>query len=109
MTAQSPSPWDPGLQNERTALAWVRSVLALLAVSLIAARVAVDDRPVLALILAGVALAVSAVALRYSYRRYRTARTALFAAGALPDGRAPLAVTALVVVLGVSAVVLIVA
>ncbi|WP_158013563.1 DUF202 domain-containing protein, partial [Carbonactinospora thermoautotrophica] len=41
----TPRLWDPGVQNERTALAWARTALGLTVCALLAARLARTHEP----------------------------------------------------------------
>jgi len=84
------TPFDPGLQPERTALAWRRTGLALLTGSLVAARILPElFGPSSALL--GVAGAAAAAALLAAvHRRYRSHHRTLHQHGdrvALADGR----------------------
>ncbi|MFD2028129.1 DUF202 domain-containing protein [Promicromonospora aerolata] len=93
--------YDPGLQTERTLLAWRRTCLAFGVASLVAMRFTVEAAGVLA-VFAGVigsGLAVAAyVAAAVGYRR---ANTALHSTGSLDHGAAPIALaTAAALVLG---------
>ncbi len=97
----SPQPFDSGRQNERTALAWTRTGLALLAAVLIAARITVPDIGVVAVAFAAVALPLAGAVVLLAARRYRAARAAVGTRRALPDGRLPVAVAAVVVTLAV--------
>ncbi|GAA3927951.1 DUF202 domain-containing protein [Microbacterium soli] len=93
---------DPGLQPERTALAWQRSALALAGGSVVTLRLLppVIGIPALVLGFAGVALALAV--LIGSHRRYRRRRAAL--ASPLPamlsSGASVAALSAGVLILG---------
>ncbi|WP_275005335.1 DUF202 domain-containing protein [Promicromonospora iranensis] len=97
------SVYDPGLQTERTLLAWRRTCLAFGVASLIAMRFTVETAGVLAVFagVTGAGLAVAAyVAAAIGYRR---ANTALRTTGSLDHGAAPIALaTAAALVLGVA-------
>lgn len=93
---------DAGVQNERTALAWRRTSLSVLAAVLVAARVTASGGPPAALVAFVVALPAAAWLLAGADRRYGAAAAALRSAGAraLPDGRLPAVLTAVVTALG---------
>lgn len=82
----------PGVQNERTALAWVRACLAYLACVLLAVRL-LAARPVPAVLVLAAGSAVAAGLLTGSRRRYRR-RDRSLAAGAPVLAPAPVAVLA---------------
>ena len=90
-------PWDPGLQNERTLLAWLRTGLAMVGAALIVARLIATRSPLLGLLLAAVAGVLGSAIACTVRGRYRTSARSLWAGTGLPDGRLP----ALVVVLAV--------
>jgi putative membrane protein len=70
MTA-APQPRDPGLQPERTVLAWQRSSLALAGASVLMARLTVTTAGVVALAAALSGLAHAAVIFIVQRRHYR--------------------------------------
>ena len=81
-------PPDPGLQAERTALAWRRTSLALAVAAVGAGRLAAPTLGRLAFALAGLGL-LQAVAVGWrAVRRYRTARRAPDARGERAASRA---------------------
>lgn len=86
-----------GLAAERTALAWVRTVLAVLGAGLIIGRLAASGLPIPAAILDCVIIGAGAFALRDSYDRYRRRGEPTV------DGRAPAVLAVLVVLLGLVA------
>ena len=55
------SPFDPGLQGERTALAWTRTALALAIAGALIMRFTIDRLGVVALVLGSIAVALAAV------------------------------------------------
>jgi len=80
-------PRDPGLQPERTLLAWRRTALALVVVSAFATRsLALELGPV-AGVLGGVGVVVSALGVASAHLRYRAVVRGFAAADA---GEAPL-------------------
>lgn len=84
-----PAPWDPGLQNERTRLAWSRTMLSGLACALVVARLLATVSVTLA-ILTGVSALGTATAIgAVSIRRFRRHGHALPAGRPVGDGRAP--------------------
>lgn len=93
--------YDPGLQTERTLLAWRRTCLAFGVASLVAMRFTVEAAGVIAVFagVIGAGLAVAAyVAAAIGYRR---ANTSLHTTGSLDHGAAPIALaTAAALVLG---------
>lgn len=85
--------WDPGLQPERTSLAWQRTSLAFLGLGLAVPRVAWPVLGAWSLLPAGVVLAAAVAVLVVSHRRYRQAHRVLTGGhGRLHDGRLPLLV-----------------
>ncbi|MGO2050414.1 MAG: DUF202 domain-containing protein [Microbacterium sp.] len=105
--------FDPGLQPERTELAWRRTCLALGVGSLVALRVLPEVFGSAWWALGGVAGALASGTLWLAARRrYRQGTIALERDGdhaRLPDGRLAIALTAFVVVIGIVSVALILA
>jgi putative membrane protein len=88
--------------NERTALAWTRTGLALLGSALLAIRVVVERLGPLTAAFAVVALPLAVVVLVGAGRRYRSAHAARSTRARLPDGRLPAGVAILLVILAVT-------
>ena len=71
------SPFDPGLQAERTALSWQRTTLAFSIGSLVVARLLVDYLGSLSFLIAASGLVIAAGLFLMGHRRYRSAHTIL--------------------------------
>lgn len=103
----SDTPFDPGLQLERTALAWRRTALTCCAGALLAMRVLPDRLGPWALLCAAVLAAASAITMIAAHRRYRAHHRTLTEPDAQdrpPTGGAvPGAIAALTALLGVLA------
>lgn len=84
------TPFDPGLQLERTLLAWGRTCLALAAVAVVTIRYLVPVHG--AIVLAGgtAGLVLAGGAYYAAARRYRTAHRRLIREAGLPGGAAPI-------------------
>lgn len=98
---------DPGLQNERTSLAWVRTGLGLAACALLAGRLAVVRGEPWAV---GAALAAALLAVGvwgWSYDRYRRARSRLERRRSVDFALPALVLTGAVVVVGLLGLLLI--
>lgn len=96
-------PWDPGLQNERTALAWSRTVLSAYGASLLVGRLLLDQALVLALALTGCSTVLAGVLAGLARRRYRLSDARLRRGEGLPGAMLPAVTGALVLVVGVMA------
>ncbi len=103
--SRSRSPWDPGLQTQRTALAWMRTGLGLAGVCLLLTRLT-PASGIVALVagLGGAAAAAMLVSVQSSRHRRREDR--LHAGHLVPSARACLALTAGVVLLAALALAL---
>ena len=105
-------PFDPGLQPERTALAWRRTALALVVAAVVGIRVLPSLLGVWAIVPAGAGLILAVVVLVASHRRYREQHGRLTAADsdriALPDGRLPALVAATTLAASVACAVVVV-
>ena len=99
--------WEPGVQNERTTLAWVRTALGLAGCALLAGRLAqLRDSPwAVGAALAAAALAVGV--LGWSHDRYRRAARRLRAERPVDDALPALVLTFAVVTVGALALLLI--
>lgn len=90
---------DPGLQPERTLLAWRRTALALVVLSALATRYLAVDLGPIAGALGGVGILLSAAAVASAHLRYRAVIRDFAAADAgartLPSGGRTLALVAL--------------
>ena len=92
------APWDPGLQNERTGLAWQRTLLAGLTCSLLVARLLASVSVTLSLIIGLLALLCTAGLGYMAIRRFRLNNMAIHREEALGDGKANALVSLLVVI-----------
>ena len=99
-----PPPWDAGLQNERTGLAWQRTLLSGLAGGLLVTRLLVDVSLTLAIVTGLLALAATAAFGWVALRRFRRNVRALASGGALGDGWPPALAVALLALTGLGAV-----
>lgn len=96
-------PWDPGLQNERTHLAWVRTTLALLAGTLLLARVAAGTSAALSSAMDVLGLLAGATGWVLAAARFRHTQDALYGRRRMPGGALPLVVVAQFLILGIGA------
>jgi uncharacterized membrane protein YidH (DUF202 family) len=92
------TPWDPGLQNERTGLAWQRTMLAGLTCSMLVARLLASVSLMLSVIIGLLALLCTATLGYVAIRRFRSNNIAVHRDDALGDGKVN-ALTSLLVVL----------
>jgi uncharacterized membrane protein YidH (DUF202 family) len=92
------APWDPGLQNERTGLAWQRTVLAGLTCSVLVARLLASVSLMLSVIIGLLALLCTATLGYVAIQRFRSNNIAVHRDEALGDGKVN-ALTSLLVVL----------
>ncbi|HLL61864.1 MAG TPA: DUF202 domain-containing protein [Propionibacteriaceae bacterium] len=98
-------PWDPGLQNERTGLAWQRTMLAGLVCSLLVTRLLAELSPLLA-VLTGLAALLATAGLGWmAIRRFRRHSTALHAQRPIGDGRPQALISVVVALTAVGALV----
>jgi uncharacterized membrane protein YidH (DUF202 family) len=97
------APWDPGLQNERTGLAWQRTMLAGLTCSLLVARLLASISLLLSVILGLVALLCTAGLGWLAIRRFRLNNLAIHQEESLGDGRANALLSMLVVMTALGA------
>ncbi len=100
---QDPVPWDIGLQNERTGLAWQRTMLSGLACGLLVARLLADVSLTLALLAGLLALGAAAAFGAVALRRFRLNARALAAGRHLDDARPAALATGLLVVTALAA------
>jgi uncharacterized membrane protein YidH (DUF202 family) len=96
-------PWDPGLQSERTGLAWQRTLLSGLACSLVVARLLALDSETAGLVAGLLAVIGTAGLGGLALHRFRRNDAAVRRRDPLADGRAPLLLTALVSVTALAA------
>jgi uncharacterized membrane protein YidH (DUF202 family) len=96
-------PWDTGLQIERTGLAWQRTLLSGLGISLLVARFVASLSLALAVVV-GVAALLGTAALGWlAVLRFRATHMALHADRPVGDARAQLLITALTLMTGIGA------
>jgi len=97
------APWDPGLQNERTGLAWQRTMLSGLTCGVLVARVLAEVSIGLA-ILTGLLALLSTAALGWlALRRFRGNARALHAEQPLGDARPQGLISGLVILTALGA------
>lgn len=101
--AEDLPPWDPGLQHERTSLAWQRTLLSALACALLVDRLLARVWLPAALITGILGLAATAALGWLALRRLRWNAAALASGRDLADGRAPALVTGVVLATGLAA------
>ena len=100
-----PGPWDPGLQNERTGLAWQRTMLSGLTCSLLTTRLLADISVLLALVVGLAALAGTAGLGGIGIRRFRRNSLDLHAGRPVGGGASPFVVSGVLVLTGLGALV----
>jgi len=98
-------PWDPGLQIERTTLAWLRTVLAFTASLLVLLRLIAHHSVTAAVICTLVTLPASGIVGWMVWRRHRFSERSLHASAPLPGGALPAATAALAVLAGATGMV----
>lgn len=109
MTDAVDRPFDPGLQTERTLLAWRRTTLALAVGNAVAIRYLAEVLGGAAVVLGVAGLALAGVAWVVADRRYRRAHRGLVRERRLvTDGTLPALLAASVLAAGASGVLLLV-
>lgn len=99
------SPFDPGLQAERTALSWMRTSLSLGVAGAFAVRITLPELGLLGFFIGLFAVALALVAGAIAGSRYRRAVRDLYATGNLgSDGRVIALTSASAVVIGLLAI-----
>ncbi|HYN30926.1 MAG TPA: DUF202 domain-containing protein [Dermatophilaceae bacterium] len=94
------TPTDRGAQNERTALAWTRTTLAMGGLGLVAARLAILRGLGAGVWLAAASLVGCAVTLALARRRYAVNRSAVEAGRLATDAVLPASITVTTLLLG---------
>lgn len=79
--------WDAGLQPERTKMAWQRTVLSVLACSLVVSRLVALDHLVAGACCALASILLAGLAGRQTTTRHRRVGGALRGGRTLPDGK----------------------
>ncbi|MBA8825111.1 putative membrane protein [Saccharopolyspora lacisalsi] len=105
MRSEAENPWDIGLQNERTTLAWSRTALSFVVGGLVVVRFIAHSSTTLAIVFAAVTLPLAVVITWLAWRRYRRGQHRLHGRSPLPDGALPGAVAALAVLVGIIGIV----
>lgn len=105
---EQPGPWDVGLQPERTTLAWVRTGLALVVVSLLVGRLATGSGAIAVAVSLG-GSGTAWVLVTVQSRRYGRMAATLHGGGSPTAPKAALLLVTGVVVLAALALVLVVA
>ncbi|GAA2790175.1 DUF202 domain-containing protein [Saccharopolyspora taberi] len=100
-----PGPWDPGLQVERTTLAWLRTTLAFVVGLIVLIRLILHHS-----VLAGIACAVLTLPLAvviawFTWRRHQRTERCLRAEHPLPAAVLPAAVALLAILGGCTGIV----
>lgn len=93
-------PWDPGLQLERTTLAWSRTTLSFTACGIVIVRLVAHSSIALASACVGVGLPLVVLIAWFVVGRHRRATTRLHSDQPLPGGALPAALTALAIFVG---------
>ena len=101
----SGGPWDSGLQNERTGLAWQRTMLAGLLCNLLVARLLAEILLPLAIVTGLGSLLATAALGWVAIRRFRRTDDALHAQRPIGDGRPPALISGVVTLTAVGALV----
>ncbi|WIB26723.1 DUF202 domain-containing protein [Curtobacterium sp. MCSS17_015] len=111
MTDSGRQVFDPGLQPERTALAWRRTGLAITVAALVAVRILPEVLGPWAIVPAGLGLAAAVAVLIAAHRRHQAVHRTLIDADtdrvSLPSGALPFAVTVLVTGGGIAAAIVV--
>lgn len=95
--------FDRGAQNERTRLAWQRTLLSLVVCALVVGRLVATQALLVGVAVAAVTLAAVVTLAVLSRRRYRSADSALRGSTVRPDGRAALVLTLLILTVAAGA------
>ncbi|MBB5155237.1 YidH family protein [Saccharopolyspora phatthalungensis] len=95
-------PWDPGLQVERTTLAWLRTTLAFVAGMLVLLRLIGHESTIAAAACGVLTLPLGITISWLVWRRHLRNERRLHAETPLPGGALPAAVAALSVLAGCS-------
>ncbi len=98
--AKRTSPQDPGLQLERTTLAWLRTTLAFVVGVLLVIRLLVQQKPAVAAVCSVFLLPVAVAVTWLSWLRHRQDERNLREHPPSRDGLLPAAVTALAMFVG---------